>query len=223
MERNLKPSLRFACTNTTAGMEKCGTNYHCPACSKTVVDFTKKSEAEINRMLRNPHQQVCGVFKQSQLYAPFAKYAAATLLAASTLAGQGCAEEKINPDAIEATEVPSPVEEAPLTGLIMGEMPHDDDVFPDSFAEPIGGYDAWFLAIKTNLRYPKGADVKGRVFVELTISAEGKIMGGKVLKGISEAADKEALRAMTSLDVAFEPAKKDGVAVGSTLVLPVGF
>jgi hypothetical protein len=43
------------------------------------------------------------------------------------------------------------------------------------------------------------------------------------VKGFNEAADKEAIRVMTSLHYPFKPGQQDGKPVETTMVIPIAF
>lgn len=80
--------------------------------------------------------------------------------------------------------------------------------------------------------YKKLADVinfvgdvneSGRVIVEITINTEGKMVNAHIVKGISEAKNNEALRAVKQL-TDWEPAlTKDGKKVESNFTIPITF
>lgn len=64
-------------------------------------------------------------------------------------------------------------------------------------ARPVYGQKAFTRHVKENLIYPEAAaanDIKGRVLVEFTVTAEGNIKDIKILKGLGHGCDKEAIR-----------------------------
>jgi hypothetical protein len=59
-----------------------------------VIDFRDMSDEEFQRLLKNSTHAVCGRFKKSQMSSDFLKYAAATLIAASSVGGASCITEE---------------------------------------------------------------------------------------------------------------------------------
>ena len=88
-----------------------------------------------------------------------------------------------------------------------------------------GDADAFVKYIQKNIKYPQSAidnDEQGRVTVNFIVDANGKITNAKVVKGVSEALDAEALRVINSAP-AWTPAKQGGKAVPVTYSVPVNF
>ncbi len=88
-----------------------------------------------------------------------------------------------------------------------------------------GGEKALMQYIKEHLQYPKIAlenGVEGRVFVQLTIEADGKVSDAKVLRGIGSGCDDEAIRLAKSLPN-FLPIVQNGKAIRQTYNLPITF
>ena len=93
-------------------------------------------------------------------------------------------------------------------------------VVVEELPELIGGLEA----IQQDLQYPKiakMAGIEGRVLIEFTVDAQGKVVNPKVIRGIGAGCDEEALRA---LQVAtFKPGIQDGKAVPVKMSIPVTF
>lgn len=74
----------------------------------------------------------------------------------------------------------------------------DDEVLTDyKPALPVYGKKAFNKHVKENLIYPEAAaanNIQGRVLVEFTVTADGKLEGFKILKGLGYGCDKEAIR-----------------------------
>ena len=65
---------------------------------------------------------------------------------------------------------------------------------------------------------------EGRVIVGFTIGKKGNMTNVHIIKGVSEAANNEALRVIKSVDTQWLPAKdKDGNPVETTFVMPIVF
>lgn len=88
-----------------------------------------------------------------------------------------------------------------------------------------GGEAAMMKFLNDNVKYPAEAvksNIQGRVIVQFTISETGKITNTKVMSGVNEALNKEALRVINAMPQ-WEPGKKDGTPVPVQFVLPVDF
>ena len=85
-----------------------------------------------------------------------------------------------------------------------------------------GGEAALQEYLKANIRYPDGEDVQGRVVVSFNIGKDGSISNAKVVKSLSPAYDKEALRLVKAMPK-WHPGKQLGQAVDTKYVLPIIF
>ena len=85
-----------------------------------------------------------------------------------------------------------------------------------------GGEAALQEYLKANIRYPDGEDVQGRVVVSFNIGKDGSISNAKVVKSLSPAYDKEALRLVKAMPN-WHPGKQLGQAVDTKYVLPIIF
>ena len=77
--------------------------------------------------------------------------------------------------------------------------------------------------LKANLRYPKGVDFVGTVFLKVTVDPDGLIKDVKVMKGNCAAANEEAVKTLNSLDLSFNPALQNGKPVESSIIIPIRF
>ncbi len=92
-------------------------------------------------------------------------------------------------------------------------------------AEFPGGQKELMQWIRTNLRYPDDArenNIEGRVVVKLVIEKDGRVTNVKVVKGVREDLDNEAVRLCESMP-RWSPGKNNGIAVRSYFTLPVTF
>jgi TonB family protein len=83
-------------------------------------------------------------------------------------------------------------------------------------------FSKWLAA---NVRYPKDArenNIQGRVIMTFVVEEDGQLTGFKVLKGVSEDIDKEALRVMSS-SPAWKPGIHNGHPVRTTYSIPINF
>lgn len=79
--------------------------------------------------------------------------------------------------------------------------------------------------VKQRIIYPqtaKDAGEEGKVLVSFQITAEGEMSNVRILRGVSEALDNEAIRVIKS-SPDWIPGKKDGVGVPVTYTFPVVF
>ena len=112
-----------------------------------------------------------------------------------------------------AQEKVAPVEEKEVF-TIVDDMP----AFP-------GGQEALFQFLKSNLKYPdeaKKENIQGTVYVTFVIDPEGKVTKGKVLRGVHELLDEEALRVVNLMPL-WSPGSRRGVPVSVQYNLPVKF
>lgn len=76
-----------------------------------------------------------------------------------------------------------------------------------------------------NLKYPQSAienNEQGKVYVNFVVDKSGKVTNAKVVKGVSEALDAEALRVITSAPD-WTPAQQNGKNVAVSYVMPIVF
>ena len=92
-------------------------------------------------------------------------------------------------------------------------------------AEFPGGYNALQQYIKQNLKWPKvegPCEIVGKVYVEFTIETDGSVKDVKVIKGLSAAFDKEAIRVVESMPK-WKPAMEKGKPVQMKFTIPITF
>ena len=88
-----------------------------------------------------------------------------------------------------------------------------------------GGNEEMYKFLSENMNYPKSAEnegIEGRVFVNFVVTEDGEISEAKILKGVNDAIDSEALRVINTMP-AWEPAQKDGIPVKTAFTLPLVF
>ena len=87
------------------------------------------------------------------------------------------------------------------------------------------GSDAMMKYLKKSIRYPGDAlekKVQGIVYVNFVVSEIGEITKAKVIRGISESIDKEALRVVNEMPT-WKPGTQNGKAVKVSLNVPINF
>jgi len=110
-----------------------------------------------------------------------------------------------------------------LTSLGQVENVDEDFCLPDIDASYAGGQDSLMTFIKRNLKFPRlDRTVSGKVFVEFVVHEDGSTTDLKVLKGLCEQCDKNALEALSKMPK-WTPAKKDDKPVKSRVIIPIIF
>ncbi len=87
------------------------------------------------------------------------------------------------------------------------------------------GADAMMMYLKKSIRYPSDAlekKVQGIVYVNFVVSEIGEITKAKVIRGISESIDKEALRVVNEMPT-WKPGTQNGKAVKVSFNVPINF
>jgi TonB family protein len=88
-----------------------------------------------------------------------------------------------------------------------------------------GGFDAFREFMQSNVKYPTEAQKNGEsgtVYVSMVINQDGRISDAKVLRGVSQSLDAEALRVI-NLMPPWTPGKQNGRAVKVRFNIPVKF
>ena len=105
--------------------------------------------------------------------------------------------------------------------------PQDEPVYKvvEEMPKFPGGQDALTNYMVTNVKYPENArknGVQGTVFVTFVVEKDGKISDARVLKGVDEELDKEALRVVSEMPK-WSPGKEKGKPVKVQFNLPIAF
>lgn len=87
--------------------------------------------------------------------------------------------------------------------------------------EYVGGKDALFQYINNNIKYPEDVE-RGNVYVAFVVTKEGSIRDVRIVKGINENCDKEALRLIKNMPQ-WDPGMQKGKIVSSVYGLPIIF
>ena len=88
-----------------------------------------------------------------------------------------------------------------------------------------GGEKARLEFLSKRCKYPemaKSLGIQGKVFIVFTVTKKGKVKQVKVLKGVHETLDKEALRLIKAMPD-WKPGKQKGEAVNCILTFPIHF
>ena len=102
----------------------------------------------------------------------------------------------------------------------------------DTNPAPIGGFEAIYNWIADNVNMSiltKAEHINclsiydGKVYVQYTITEQGKLIQPKVIKGIGEPYDSEALRLISKMPINWIPGTKDGNNVKGRTASPISF
>jgi periplasmic protein TonB len=128
-----------------------------------------------------------------------------------------------------------PIEEDPVVETkfnkkwVKVEEFDDDEINPiysvDEMPVFVGGDKALFEYLANNIKYPK-RDMQigneGKVFVEFVVGKNGEITDVKILRGVSESIDAEAVRVIKAMPN-WLPGKQKGRAVKVRYKMPISF
>jgi TonB family protein len=208
-------TLSFTCNKDWNGMQPCTSGRHCASCNKTVFDFTAKGIAELHETMAK-EGNVCGRFSQSQLlratgnqWFSFKRIAASVLITlgfttfSEEIKAQSVSTANRNQDNVQSQSI--------VFGMIQETHPvykHGGDQGMSDF-------------IRKNLRQPSNENIYGLVAISFIIDTTGSVTEPKILKGLSEKADEEALRVVKLLE--FYPSILDGKKVPVRYTLPIRF
>jgi len=98
-------------------------------------------------------------------------------------------------------------------------------IAPEEMPEFPGGYAALLNFLSQNIKYPAIAaenGITGKVTVNFVVNTDGSISDAKILRGVDQALDKEALRVIYSLPK-WKPGKQSGRPVRVSYSVPINF
>ena len=99
-----------------------------------------------------------------------------------------------------------------------GETIYKKTEVPPEF---VGGKTALFNYISENIKYPEDVQ-RGNVYIAFVITKEGTVRDARIVKGINENCDKEALRLINNMPK-WDPGMDKGKIVSSVYGLPIIF
>lgn len=121
-------------------------------------------------------------------------------------------------------EEPTPIKEHAPKQAHPSNLEESDDIDEKEPTFP-GGPEALQQFIVKNLQYPQTAienNEAGRIFVQFTVETDGTLSDVKIMRGVSEALDAEALR-LVKVMPAWEPGESNGKKVRVRYNLPISF
>ena len=124
-------------------------------------------------------------------------------------------ESKPDVDAVESVHYePLPIEIVPEPVFVNAEF----------MPLPEGGYEGFYKLLSKNMKYPKLArrnETQGKVFVEFAVGKSGEVTNMKVIKGIGDGCDEEAMRVL--MLAKWKPGKQRGIPVNVRMVQAIEF
>jgi hypothetical protein len=235
-------TLAFPCSEKLE--TPAGGGFYCARCAHTIIDFRCQSAEALQTALRQAgNKRVCGIFNRDQLSARFLRGVAAVSVA-TTLAATACTPpqdvqddvtgEIAMPPTLTVTEQPT-VDMPPslpvptLEPILMYEattgMPIMEEMPERAICELNSARFQEILAGEVN-QHPEQEDVEGVVRISVTIDAEGVLGSMELVQGLTAAADREAMRALTAVaDYLYfeQPHGQDGLAGEHKAVVTVTF
>ena len=133
-------------------------------------------------------------------------------------------DEEVEDIEIEDTEADA---ETVVEDFVIEEEVVEEEVFTivESMPEFPGGQAKLFEFLGKNTKFPPAAianSISGKVYVNFTIGKDGKIRDVKIIRGVHDLLDKEALRVVKSMPP-WKPGKQRGKAVNVSYNLPINF
>jgi len=96
-------------------------------------------------------------------------------------------------------------------------------IITDTMPEFPGGVDSLMKFISYNIRWPNtGEECMGKVYISFIVETDGTLSDFKILRGICENYDNEAMRVVKMLPP-FSPGKCKGMAVPVNYIIPIRF
>ena len=135
---------------------------------------------------------------------------------------------------IEAIEQPEPPEMGGMISLPYEKLENDQIVsirenaiysIVEVMPEFVGGMDSLMTYLSKEIKYPKKSEkkgVEGRVFVQFVVEKDGSITQAKILRGLDESIDKEALRVIWEMPN-WIAGENNGEKVRVNYTLPIKF
>ncbi|KAA9333154.1 energy transducer TonB [Hymenobacter busanensis] len=227
-----------ACHEDWQQMTPSAQGRHCASCNRQVVDFTHSTAADLEQArAAAPDGRLCGRFRAGQL-APESRplrlrlrwfLAALVLVMVQGLSAQQAWAQ------VSCSRPPfaQPNKAVPLY-VLPGQYPvrnpaaatFPQTVYVGMILEPMpefqGGQAALVHFLKTNLRYPDAATLQGKVFVDFTVQASGRVTDAKVMKGLEPVLDAEVLR-VVRLMPSWKPGTQNDRAAAVSYTLPITF
>ena len=116
-----------------------------------------------------------------------------------------------------------------VTTVIESEEEADEPIvfyFVEDMPEYPGGIEALLKDFKKEVKYPKNAKrngIYGKTYVCFVVSTNGKLCNTGIARGVNPLLDKEAIRAVNSIETSWKPGMQCGVRVNVSIGLMFDF
>jgi hypothetical protein len=187
-----------ACHEDWQQMTPVALGHHCAQCDRVVVNFTTATQADLAAAFQSsPDRRVCGRFRPEQLAPrPLLRQKLRRFLVALVLVcGLGLSGQEAWAQVLYCSK--APIEFASISKLSAeaiglshasptAEQNSDNQkdvvwgMVVEQMPEFAGGQVALASYLQKNLRYPKGATSRGRIFVTFTITPTGRVKTPKL-------------------------------------------
>ena len=110
-----------------------------------------------------------------------------------------------------------------LGGMVKDDTEVSSD--PDTPATFPGGEFKMVEYLRDNLKYPESAKkkgIEGKVYIQFVVEKDGSIADVKVMRGVCEELDAEAVRVIKAMPK-WKPGEQEGKPVRTTMMLPINF
>lgn len=110
-----------------------------------------------------------------------------------------------------------------LGGMVKDDTEVSSD--PDTPATFPDGEFKMVEYLKDNLKYPESAKkkgIEGKVYIQFVVEKDGSIADVKVMRGVCEELDAEAVRVIKAMPK-WKPGEQEGKPVRTTMMLPINF
>ena len=110
-----------------------------------------------------------------------------------------------------------------LGGMVKDDTELSSD--PDTPATFPGGEFKMVEYLRDNLKYPESAKkkgIEGKVYIQFVVEKDGSIADVKVMRGVCEELDAEAVRVIKAMPK-WKPGEQEGKPVRTTMMLPINF
>lgn len=110
-----------------------------------------------------------------------------------------------------------------LGGIVKDDSELSSD--PDTPATFPGGEFKMVEYLRDNLKYPESAKkkgIEGKVYIQFVVEKDGSIADVKVMRGVCEELDAEAVRVIKAMPK-WKPGEQEGKPVRTTMMLPINF
>lgn len=138
-------------------------------------------------------------------------------------------EVKLDPQNFPLIDIDLPNDQA-IPPVILDDLPVIETApeivdFTEVMASFVGGMEAWYIYLKTHLKYPKQEQrmgIEGTVILRFVINVDGSIQDIEVIRSASPGLDQAAVTVVEN-SPKWHPGKNGGRPVRSRMTMPIRF